>query len=296
MNVSRIHIHHLVRMDLDIRTLIHRLAVPFDVTVHDYFAICPQINLLRWPEGIYCGEPGPAACNACIADQSSHGARDITSWRSGWAWQFMDADRVICPSTDVKHRLDRYGMASRAIVVSHKQQNETRWSTHLPTHPVPPLRIVLLGVLANHKGARTVAEVAEAAAPGTIELHLAGHLEASFPRQTARLINVTGKYQDRDLAAILRRINPHVFWFPSAAPETYSYTLGTAIETGLPIVATDLGAFPERLSGRPLTWLVDHRAPAQGWLSTFEAGPVGPAGSPRPTADSTPFGNVGFLF
>ena len=67
-NVSRVHIHHLLRMDMDIRALIHRLGVPFDVTVHDYFAICPQVNLLRWAEGIYCGEPGPAACNACIAE------------------------------------------------------------------------------------------------------------------------------------------------------------------------------------------------------------------------------------
>ena len=44
--MSRIHIHHLLRMDTDIRALIHRLGVPFDVTVHDYYAICPQVNLL----------------------------------------------------------------------------------------------------------------------------------------------------------------------------------------------------------------------------------------------------------
>ncbi|MEA2739792.1 MAG: hypothetical protein QOH05_3099, partial [Acetobacteraceae bacterium] len=43
MNVSRIHIHHLLQMHMDIRALIHRLDVPFDVTVHDYYAICPQI-------------------------------------------------------------------------------------------------------------------------------------------------------------------------------------------------------------------------------------------------------------
>ncbi|MDQ2763167.1 MAG: glycosyltransferase, partial [Pseudomonadota bacterium] len=52
-NLSRIHIHHLLRMDMDIRALVHRLRVPFDVTVHDYYAICPQVNLLRWEEGLY---------------------------------------------------------------------------------------------------------------------------------------------------------------------------------------------------------------------------------------------------
>ncbi len=272
-NLSRVHIHHLLRMDMDIRALVHRMGLPFDVTVHDYFAICPQIYLLRWSEGIYCGEPGPAACNACIAEQSSHGARDIVSWRRERTWQFTDADRVICPSLDVKLRLDRHGVGRRAIVVPHEQQTEAFWTTRLPEFPqrspAPPLRIVLLGVLANQKGARAVAEVAETAAPGTIEIHLIGHLEAGFPKPARKLIRATGQYQDRDLPAILRRIAPHVFWFPSSGLETYSYTLSTAIATGLPIVATDLGSFTERLTDRPNTWLVDHRGSAKDWLAAF---------------------------
>ncbi len=270
INVSRIHIHHMLQMDMDIRALIHRLDVPFDVTVHDYHAICPQINLLRWSEGVYCGEPGPAACNACIASQSSHGARDIVSWRRDRAWQFMDADRVICPSMDVKTRLTRHGLEERALVVPHEQQTEVVWKTSLPKFRKPALRIVLLGVLANHKGARTVAEVAEVAVPGTIELHLVGSLEGSFPQAALKLIKTTGEYRELDLPALLEEIDPHVFWFPSSAAETYSFTLSTAIATGRPIVATDLGSFTERLQGRPNTWLVDHRASAGDWLRVFE--------------------------
>ena len=48
--VARAHVHHLIGMDVDARALIHRLGVPFDVTVHDYFAICPQVNLLPCPD------------------------------------------------------------------------------------------------------------------------------------------------------------------------------------------------------------------------------------------------------
>jgi glycosyltransferase involved in cell wall biosynthesis/GT2 family glycosyltransferase len=268
--LSRIHIHHLLQMDIDVRALIQRLDVAFDVTVHDYYAICPQINLLRWDEGLYCGEPGPAGCNACIADQSSHGARDIVSWRRDWAWQFMTADRVICPSADVKARLDRHGLGARAVVVPHEQQTDTAWVTRLPKFTGAPLRIVLLGVLANHKGAQAVAALAEAAEPGTIELHLIGHLEDSFPQPAVKLIKATGRYQEADLPALLQRIDPHVFWLPSSAPETYSFTLSTAIASGLPVVATDLGSFSERLAGRPLSWLVDHRATSRDWLTAFD--------------------------
>jgi glycosyltransferase involved in cell wall biosynthesis len=269
-NISRVHIHHLLEMDMDIRVLIQRLGVQFDLTVHDYYAICPQISLLRWDEGVYCGEPGPADCNACIAERSSHNARDIVSWRRSRVWQFLDADRVICPSADVKARLDRHAIGDRGIVVPHEQQTDPVWTTDLPQFPAPPLRIVLLGVLANHKGARAVAEVAEAAAPGTIELHLIGHLEDSFPQSAVKLIKVSGPYQNRDLSKLLRRIDPHVFWLPSSAPETYSFTLSTAIATGRPIVATDHGSFTERLAGRPLTWLVDHLASSKDWLAAFD--------------------------
>src|SRR3984957_6910312 len=72
--VTRAHIHHLMVLDVDVRALLHDLSVAFDVTVHDYFALCPQVTLLPWPAGSYCGEPGPAGCDTCIAARPSHGA------------------------------------------------------------------------------------------------------------------------------------------------------------------------------------------------------------------------------
>ena len=270
VKVTRVHVHHLLHMDMDVRRLIHRLGVPFDVTVHDYFAICPQINLLRWPESLYCNEPGPAGCNACIAETSSHGAKEIVSWRQKHAWQFLEAERVICPSDDVKMRLGRYGLADRAVVAPHECPNGTDWPIVRPKFAKPPLRIVLLGVLANHKGARLVASVAQAAPSGTLDLCLVGHFEDDFPVPATKLIKTTGKYHEDELDDLLRRARPHVFWLPSSAPETYSYTLSTAIASGLPIVATALGSFPERLAGRPNTWLVDHRASAAHYLDVFK--------------------------
>jgi glycosyltransferase involved in cell wall biosynthesis len=269
--VTRVHIHHLLYQRMDVRRLIHRLDVKFDVTVHDYFAICPQVNLLPWPEGFYCGEPDRAGCNRCIAEFSSHHAKDILSWRGERAWQFVEADRVICPSEDVRARLSRYGAGTNALVAPHEQIPQSDWPVTLPDADASPLRIVLLGVLANHKGARIVASVAEAAEPGSLAIHLIGHLEPSFPQPAANFISATGQYQEAKLAWLLDQAKPQVFWFPSTAPETYSYTLTTAIESGLPIVATRIGSFPERLAGRPNTWLVDYNATTQDWLAAFDA-------------------------
>jgi len=69
---------------------------------------------------------------------------------------------------------------------------------------------------------------------------------------------------------LLAKVKPHVVWFPAQWPETYSYTLSAAIDAGLPIVATRIGAFPERLEGRPLTWLVEPEASTEDWLAAFD--------------------------
>ena len=268
--VTRVHIHHLMGRDMDIRALIRRLGVPFDVTVHDYFAICPQVNLLPWPELPYCNEPDIGACNACIGSRPSHYARDILSWRLDQSWQFLDAARVFCPSADVRDRLVRFGLGDRTIVVPHEPVEAGPWPLAPPKLGKGPLRVALLGVLANHKGAQAVAAVAEAADPAVLALHLIGHAEDHVPQQALDRMTVTGEYQEADLTGLLVSVAPHVLWFPSPWPETYSFTLSAAIESGLPIVATRIGAFPERLAGRPLTWLVDPLLSTADWLAVFE--------------------------
>ncbi|MDR3533474.1 MAG: glycosyltransferase, partial [Rhodopila sp.] len=270
MNVSRVHIHHLVGMDMDIRGLVHRLGLPFDVTVHDYFAICPQMNMLPRPDSLYCGEPDTAACNACIATRPSHGARDILTWRAEHSWQFLEADRVLCPSADVMSRLRRFGLGARAVLAPHEPVEAGPWPARVSRPRNGKLRIAVLGVLADHKGARSVASVAEAVDPKSTEIHLIGYAESNFPKQALKRLKITGEYDDPDLPELIRKAAPHVIWFPAAWPETFSYTLSAAIASGIPIVATAIGAFPERLAGRPFTWLVEGNTSPQALIALFE--------------------------
>ncbi len=269
--VSRVHIHHTLGMRLDLRDLIHRLGVPFDFTVHDFLTICPQINMLPRRDSQYCGAPGPAVCNACIAARPDITVRDILGWRAAHAWLLQQADRVICPSEDTRSKLARYRLDQRAIVVPHEPVGKVNWPMRPPTlQRGRKLRVAILGVLTSHKGLRTVAALAETADPARLEIHLVGYSEVPLPPLAAERIRETGAYQADDLAKLIADVRPHVIWFPGQVPETYSFTLSAAIATGLPIVASRVGAFPERLDGRPLTWLVDPAAPTAEWLERFD--------------------------
>ena len=300
VNLRRVHVHHVAGLDLDLRALLRRLDVGYDVTVHDYYAICPQVNLLPSPGHRYCGEPGPAMCNVCIARRPSYGAREILSWRRTQARLLLEADRVLCPSEDVRARLARHGLARNAVLAPHEAVTAAAWKVHSPVVVTGrPLRVAVLGVLAGHKGEISVVTLAEATPADEILLHLIGRAERELPAGVAARMRVTGEYRDADLAGLLAAAKPHVVWFPSQAPETYSYTLSAAIDAGLPIAATRIGAFPERLAGRPLTWLVEPTTSTEEWRAVFRAvrvalgQPASHGGARAGSAVASPVGSRG---
>ncbi|WP_428490919.1 glycosyltransferase [Rhodopila sp.] len=270
LGVSRVHIHHLIGMTMDVRRLIRELDVPFDTTVHDYSAICPQINLLPWRDGLYCNEPDIGGCNACIANRTTQGARDIVTWRADQAWQMRDAARVLCPSVDVLSRLGRFGLDANAIPAPHEAVAAAPWPLRVRPLAGGKFKIAVLGTLVDHKGGRTVASVAETIDPKTTELHLIGDTDGPFSRSALDRIKRTGRYDEAELAGLIATVAPHLIWFPAVWPETFSYTLSAAIESGTAIAATRIGAHTERLAGRPCTWLADIATSPAAWIELFD--------------------------
>ena len=270
MNLSRIHIHHLIGMDMDIRALIRKLRVPFDTTVHDYSVICPQINLLPWRDSLYCNEPDIAGCNTCIANRPTQGARDIVTWRADQAWQLRNAVRVLCPSLDVLVRLRRFGLDANAILAPHEAVEAGPWPLLVKRPHAGKLRIAVLGTLVDHKGGRTVASVAQTIDPETTEIHLIGDIDGAFAEAARNRIKLTGRYDEANLPGLIKTVAPHLIWFPAAWPETFSYTLSAAIDAGIPIAATRIGAHTERLAGRSYTWLADVATSPAAWVRLFD--------------------------
>ena len=101
--VSRVHIHHVIGMQMDLHELIKRYGAPFDVTIHDYYTVCPRKHLLSTPDAEFCDDkPETSVCNACINQGSAEGATEIVGWRERHHWLFKEASRVICPSRDLQ--------------------------------------------------------------------------------------------------------------------------------------------------------------------------------------------------
>ena len=270
--VTRMHVQHMAGFgssgqSWDIERLRQDLGVPADVTVHDYAVICPQVTLTD-AAGRYCGEPDAAGCNACLAARPPWPVLDIAGWRKKYAPLVTHADRVIAPSRDAAERMRRYFPEVPMVVAGHvgtleRASSEARESAgnqparRIPSCPTEPLVIAVLGVMNLHKGIlRLRACAGEAERRGLpLRFVLAGYEDTDRLKSVTQ-VKQTGPYRNEELPGLLQEMGAQVVWFPAQWPETFSYTLSVCLELGMPVVAPDIGAFPERLAGRSWSWIV----------------------------------------
>ena len=274
LRVCHIHYHHLLGHSSDIANLPTQLGVTHDFTAHDYYSYCPQISLTDHTER-YCGELGLAQCHACLKQNPAPENESIESWRARHAKLISEARHVMTPSLDAAKRIHRFVPTANIVVVPHATLAPA--STACPTpNPSPrnsarPLKIVVLGALGKIKGADMLEAVSILAAVqnAPVEFHLLGYGYRSLRAPPRAQLTVHGPYIESDLPGLLRSLAPDAVWFPAQCPETYSYTLSTAIELGLPVVAPNLGSFPERLAGREWTWICPWDQTPEQWLQLF---------------------------
>lgn len=272
LGVAHVHYHHVLGHGTDTLGLGQQLGVSWDFTAHDFYAMCPQISLTDRTDR-YCGEEGEGQCGRCLDDAPAPGGLDIRQWRQRHGVLLAQARHVLVPSMDTGRRFVRMWPSSDVRLAPHTDIADVRKLPSPAVRPLDeaaPLRIVVIGALSRIKGADLLEDVASLAAKGSdVEFHLIGHAYRPLHKQPRAALTVHGAYQEDELADLLAWLKPDLVWFPALWPETYSYTLSACLLAGLPVVAPDLGAFPERLSGRKWSWIRSWNTPAAQWLAFF---------------------------
>ncbi len=257
LGLARIHFHHMHDLPQSVLGLPAALDVPFDCTLHDYYAICPQYHLVT-EEGRYCGEPDAAGCATCISRRPHRWGLDIAAWRETFHALLRGADRVFAPSHDVAQRIARYFPDVDTTVLPHADESAAAPRV---------VRVLTLGRLSPEKGLRVVTACAADARVRALPLsfRVLGATSEPVPQWPEVALSIRGQYAEGELPALIAAERPDVIWFPAQVPESYSYTLSAAIAAGVAIVASAMGALPERLAGNPRAVLLPADAKPAEW-------------------------------
>lgn len=275
LGVCHLHYHHLLGHGRVIRDLPHLLDVSYDFTAHDYYSYCTHITLTG-EDDRYAGEIGPGQCKCCPPGMDSPLNGDVAQWRGINARLLTVARYVLAPSQDTAARMVGFAPAARVHAVPHTDIADTAAlpsPAPTPLRPGAPLKIVVIGAMSAIKGADILESAAIEAAKrnAPVEFHLLGYGYRHFKTQPRARLTVHGAYKDEDLPGLLEWLKPDLIWFPAQWPETYSYTLSAALVAGLPVVVPDLGAFAERVAGRPWSWVCHWGEDSKGWIDAFTA-------------------------
>lgn len=98
-----IHFHHLLYFGLETLDLVRRVApkAKIIVTLHDFFAICPQEGQLLTTDGRLCNGPSLDACKRCFPGR---GSTDLVLRDLAVKGAFAGVDLLVSPSEFLKGR------------------------------------------------------------------------------------------------------------------------------------------------------------------------------------------------
>lgn len=214
---------------------------------HDYFAVCPSINLMT-PEHEYCGLPAGEICKKCYESNpysQIYGISDVSEWQKMWKEFLNHCDEIRTFSEDTEQRVrDVFGSSEKITLVPH--QVESFFPINKNYKTTDTINIGLLGTMAIHKGALKVQELLEAIQESgrqDIRVILIGQVGEDAKNLLSNpFFRQTGEYSVDNLVKLVYENDIDLFFISSVWPETFSYTTEEIMQMNMPIASFDIGA------------------------------------------------------
>ena len=263
-NFSKVLANHFLGVPHSVLRIIQELNVAKEFIVHDYHTICPRIHLAQKDKDTFCGIPPEPKCDQCIIPDLQ-GVGSIAHFRKTFKFLYEAPWQRIAPLQDVADNVRKVHPHVSIMIRPHLMLSSQARNLRNPYDSSEIFNIGVLGLLQRHKGRDRVISILETLRPSDrIKITTIGKMIPSPHGFGVWLANnqiyeETGQYKnDHEAEKIIQLVQPHVFWFPVGIPETFSYTLHLALESGLPIVGPDLPFFKERTIARPFTFYLKY--------------------------------------
>lgn len=266
LQIRCLHYHHLLGYSRKIYELPRAAGLPYDITLHDYFALCPHSNGFAPHTAYYCGLEPHHDCQACLQEgfrasplyqelRALGQFPDITVWRTFHHRFLKQARRIITPSQAAAAIFERFFPSLPLQVHPHP---ETRLAPRRrPNVPGNILNVGLVGGISPQKGRFLLDELVKLSRRRRLPLRwvVLGVTDTEYRRNDGDYL-VTGPYQRFELPELFDRYQIHVGLLPVCWPETFSYVLSEYWFAGIPVIVPNLGALGERMLAVGGGWLL----------------------------------------
>lgn len=262
-----VHVQHLMGLPFGLAQQIRRAGIPLVITLHDYWYVCANAQLLTNYDETVCAGPNYwLNCAHCALARVGHGQAyplipflaPLFGWRHGRTQAILrHAAALIAPTHFTANTYRQLAALSGNIhVIPHGLELPAAMPAKTPHDG---LHIAYIGGIAPQKGVHVLIEavnqLADYRSPITdyrSRLTIYGDPTA-FPDYTARLqqqathpgITFAGPLPHAQLWETLAGIDLIVV--PTLWYETASLIVQEAFAVGVPVVASDIGVLPERI-------------------------------------------------
>lgn len=274
--IALVHIRHLHDHSRIAARVVRSHRLRYYVSLHDFYAVCPTINLVN-AEGRYCGGACGSADGECLAhaswpaDLGRLRGKGVHVWRRAWREVLDGAEGVITTSPYAAALFAETlgpSASARMHVIEHGRDFPSQHQLADEPSADAPVKVLMLGnLLSQAKGFATVRAVKELDREGRVAFHFLG----AAPADAARIGVVHGRYERDRLPDLVAQIRPSFVGIFSIWPETYCHTLSEAWWMGIPVIASDLGATGERIRAHGGGVAVDTADPTATLAAILEA-------------------------
>ena len=262
--IDLIHLHNISGCREGLLAALPEIGIPYGYTVHDLNFACPTITFLD-PQEKYCNAVTDSAlCTACLSAQREFAHVDIVAWRERHRALLAGAAFRIAPSRWAGSMLSRYFPGQSAAIVEHGSgtgapRDDALYSRlDAPDDGVPVVAVI--GAIGADKGARRLERLIELTRERGVRLRwvLIGYLDRgrAQTRTPDGVFTQHGPFDSREIGALLDHYRVRLVAYPSAGPETFSFTLSEAWAAGRPVVVPPIGALAERVAATGGGWVL----------------------------------------
>lgn len=259
-NPDLVHIEHLMGLPVALVRALQRRAIPYVITLWDFWWVCANAQLLtNYSQQVCDGPQAYLNCARCALARADRPhlwpalppLAGLLAWRNRMLRQVMkSASGLIAPTEFVRRWYAAHNTPAENLLAIQPGLEQAAVVSPRERRSGGPVRFAYIGGLSWQKGVHILVE-AFSEVRGAGELWIAGD-ESLDPTYVARLraqatpgVRFLGRLTREEVWETLAQVD--VVVVPSLWYETFSFIVSEAFIAGAPVVASRLGPLADRV-------------------------------------------------